>query len=320
MGCLVIFLASPFVLYFGYCWGLWGRHSILLQYHFQCKCPAVSLEARYSQQVDVIVSACSHSRFNVNISPSGRFLYVAEEISEETATTYLLDLQTRQKIDIRDQRISSFLTDDLWFLQWRGERYIIDRITGAKYPIEKFVYSRPNGQINLKANQPLLLESLRQSQQIFLIGPSTDTVVALAADFRAHPERNFVFDRFDLPDFNTEQFLQENGISYQTVLPSFPGEVLSPDGKLVARGDGIYVIATGEKIVEGFSASRFFRSYSRKYFSPRGWLYDGSGVIYSKFLNPCLIEGGFMSDDPGCFYEVPQPVILLKIPDEYLSP
>lgn len=320
MGCLVIFLASPFVLYFGYCWGLWGRHSLLLQYHFQCKCPAASLESRYPRRLDVIVSACSHSQFHVSISPSGRFLFVTEELAEDTAATYLLDLQTRQKIDTRDQRITSFLTDDLWYLEWRGQRYIIDRITGAQYPIEKFVFSRPNGQIDLKVNQPLLLQSLRQSEQIFLIGPSTDTVVALAVDYRIYPERNFVFDRFDLPDGNTVQFLQENGIPYQMVLPAFPGEVISPNGRLIARPDGIYVIATGEKIVEGFYASMFFRAYSRKHFSPRGWLYDGSGVIYSKFLNPCLIEGGFMSDDPGCFYEVPQPVILLKIPPEYSSP
>ena len=96
--------------------------------------------------------------------------------------------------------------------------------------------------------------------------------------------------------------------------------MVSPDGKFVARGDGIYVVATEEKIVEGFSASRFFRAYSRKYFTPRGWLYDGSGVIYSKFLNPCLIEFSFLSDSASCTYEVPQPVLLLKVPEEYLLP
>jgi hypothetical protein len=112
-----------------------------------------------------------------------------------------------RRVDINDQPLSSFLTDDLWYLDSHGEKYIIDRITGVKFPIEKFVYSRPNGQINRKANQPFLLESLRQSQQIFLIGPSTDTVLALAANFRVHSEWNFVFDRFDLPNFDTEQFL-----------------------------------------------------------------------------------------------------------------
>jgi hypothetical protein len=46
--------------------------------------------------------------------------------------------------------------------------------------------------------------------------------------------------------------LQENGISYQMVLPSFPGEVVSPNGMLVARGDGIYIVSTGEKLLKVF--------------------------------------------------------------------
>jgi hypothetical protein len=167
----------PILLYFGYCWGLLGRHSLLLQYLFQCNCPATSEEARYPKNVGVIVSACSDFKFHVNISPSGRLLYIQEKNSGVTSY-YLLDLQTMRRVDINDQPLSSFLTDDLWYLDSHGEKYIIDRITGVKFPIEKFVYSRPNGQINRKANQPFLLESLRQSQQIFLIGPSTDTVVA----------------------------------------------------------------------------------------------------------------------------------------------
>ncbi len=314
IGTAAIFVL-PVLLYYGYCWGLWGRQSLLLQYLFQCNCPAISQEARYPQRVDVIVSACSQPY--VKVSPSGRLLYVREEISEPP-TIYLLDLQTKQKLEGSAGPISSFLTDDLWFLE--RDKVIIDRITGARYPIQKFMYSRPDARINGGTNLPLLAESLRQAGQVFLIGPSTDTVVALAADFPAHLERNFIADRFDLPGSGakrTERFLQENNIHYITVLPDFPHEVVSPDGRLVARPDGIYVVETGEKIVEGFSASRSFRSHSGNYFTPRGWLHDGSGVMYSKFLNPCLIEFNFFSDSAGCTYEVPQPAILLKVPAAY---
>ena len=97
--------------------------------------------------------------------------------------------------------------------------------------------------------------------------------------------------------------------------------MVSPDGRFVARADGIYLVETGERIVEGYSASKFYRAYSRKYFKVRGWNYGGSGVIYSKFLNPCLIETSFfIFDDPACYYEVPQPVVILKMPEEYLLP
>lgn len=318
LGVIILLFGLPLLLYYGYCWGWWGRQSLLLQYFFQCSCPPSSAETRYPQQVDVIVSACSQPF--ARISPSGRLLYVREEKSAIT-TAYLLDLQTLERIKVTNEPFSSFITDDLWFVEIGLEDYLMDRITGERYPIQKFVFSHPDGQVNGEANLPLLAECLRQAEQVFLIGASTDTVVALAADFRTYPEQNFIFDRFDLSDFNTEQFLQENHISYQTVLPDFPQEVISPDGRLIARPDGIYIVTTGKKIVEGFSASRFFRAYSRKYFMPRGWLYDGSGVIYSKFLNPCLIESRLLwSDDPDCSYEVSQPVILLKIPSEYLVP
>jgi len=308
-----LLLGVPLLLYYGYCWGWWGRSSLLLQYIFQCGCPTVSNEARYPDEVDVIVPACPQAR--VRLSPSGHFLHVREWRAGIT-TAYLLDLQTMQRIDVTNQPLPSFLTDDLWFIENGFENYILDRITGMQYPTHKFRYSRPDAQINGETNLTLLVENLKQAEQVFLIGASTDTVVALPSDFRTDPERNFIANRFDLPDFNMERFLQENNISYQTVLPDFPGEVVSPDGRFIARHDGIYLVDPGEKIVEGYSASRFFREY----YSVRGWTYDGSSVIYSMFLNPCLIEIGFFSDDPACYFKVPQPVILLKVPQEFLLP
>lgn len=301
VGCFAILLAFPFVLYFGYCWGLWGRNSLTLQYFFQCNCPPESEEWRYSKQVDVIVSACQNV-IRSRISPSGHFLYVYQENSGVISTT-LLDLQTGESMDATGQPLSSFLTDDLWFLEQGLDHYIIDRTTGVQYPIEKFVYSRPNAQINRNANQPLLLESLRQAEQIFLIGPGTDTVVALAGDFRTHPEQIILFDRFDLPDFNTEKFLQENHISYQTILPDYPHEVVSPNGKLIARDDGIYLVETNQMIVK---APPSFVN---------GWLANNQGAIYSSY-GRCLIHRGLpFTDDIGCETWVRQPVLLLKVPE-----
>jgi len=315
LSCFTLLLGLP-LLYYGYCWGLWGRHSLLLQYLFQCSCPAASAEARYPDGVDVIVPACRNA--GVRLSPSGRLLYVRENRSGITIS-YLLDLQTMERIMVTDQPFSSFLTDDLWFVESGLEDYIMDRITGVQYPIQRFVYSRPDAEVNGETNLTLLVESLRLAEHVFLIGASTDTVVALTSDFYTYPEHNFITNRFDIPDFNMERFLLENNITYQTILPDFSDEVISPDGRFVARADGIYLVETGKKIVEGYSASRFYRAYSRKYFKVRGWSYDGSGVIYSKFLNPCLIETNFfIFDDPGCYFEIPQPVLKLKMPEEYL--
>jgi hypothetical protein len=319
---LAILIGFGFLLYFGYCWGLWGRKSLLLQYLFQCGCPAASEEARYPKLVDVIIPACRNVDVVSRLSPSGRFLYIREE-DQGLASAYFLDLQSMERIEVTDQPFSSFLTDDLWFVESGLEDEIIDRITGRQYPIQPFRHWRENAYINGEPNLELLISGLHQAEQVFLT-PNYSTVVVLMPHFLNNPEQNFTFSLFDFPGWSStrvEQFLRENQVNYQTVLANFPGEVLSPNGKFIARGDGIYLIETDQKIVEGYSSSRIYRPYSRKYFEVRGWTLDSTGVVYTKFLNPCLVETNFfMMDDTGCFYEVLQPVLKLNIPKKYLMP
>ena len=101
--------------FYGYCWGLWGRRSLLLQYLFQCKCPAASEQARYPDQVDVIISACQNVQ--TVLSPSGRLLVVYEEES-----VYLLDLQSNENISLPLPPKSGFqfLTDNLLYVTFYG--------------------------------------------------------------------------------------------------------------------------------------------------------------------------------------------------------
>ena len=299
IGCLILLSGFPFLLYFGYCWGLWGRSSLLLQYLFQCRCSVASEEARYPRSVDVIVSACHHSY--VELSPSGGLLKVNEE-KAGLSSTYLLDLQTMQKIPT--QPFSSFLTDDLWFLEKGLEDYIIDSTTRKQYPTPIFRFWRNDAYINGEPNHELLVTALRQAEQIFFI-QNNDTVIVLMPNF----SQNFTFDRSDIPggDPNkVEHFLRENNIIFRTVVSGFLNEVRSPDGRFVARIDGIYLIETNQKITGGYSLS------------VRGWTYDGSGAIYSHALGRCLLQIGFpFADDTGCFKRVPQPVLLLNVPEEY---
>lgn len=298
IGCFIVLLALPFVFYYGYCWGLWGRHSLLLQYYFQCNCPAASEQARYPKEVEVIVSACHESR--VKLSPNGRLLFV-----EEGNSRYVLNLQTREKTDVSHQYYSIFLTDDVGFIQY-PKSYIVDRITGMVYPIQMFRFSRPDAQVNRNINLPLLAESLKQANSVYFIADE-DVIVALAFDFRANPKHNFYTNRFDLPDSRMEQFLQENNITYSTIPPTYPDEVTSPDKRFKANKDGIFLVETNQRIVKAPISS------------VRGWVYDGSGVIYST-SSRCLIHGFLpLADDTWCEVDVPQPVLLLRVPKEYLS-
>lgn len=324
---LALLLGLTLLFYFGYCWGIWGRNSLLLQYLFQCGCPLASEEARYPEYVDVIVPACKHR--GSLLSPSGRLLHFrTKELWK--SSSYLLDLQTMENIDVTDQPFSTFLTDDLWFAEsaYAGTLdTIFDRRTGKEYPIQKFRYWREDSYANGEPNLELLVAALRQAEQIYFTQTSNDTVVVLMPNFLAKPDQNFIFSRSDIRggEFNTrvEQFLQENNIVYETIperIP-YPNERISPDGRFIARLDGIYLVGTGQKIVEGYVVRGFYHPYSGKYFGVMGWTYDGTGVVYAKFISPCLIETNFfIYEETGCFIEVSQPVLKLNVPEEYLIP
>jgi len=308
IGCFTLLLGLP-LLYYGYCWGLWGRSSLLLQYLFQCGCPVISNEARYPEQVDVLVPACRY--LSSRLSPSGRFLYVREKRFWRTSA-YLLDLQTMERIGATDQPFSSFLTDNLWFDENGLKDYIIDRTTGRQYPIQAFRHWQENAYVNGNPNLELLISALHKAEQVFLT-PNYSTVVVLMPNFFANPEQSFSFDRSDFPEWGhrrVEQFLQENNVVYQTILEDFPGEVASPDGRLLARSDGVYLIETNQKITDEY------------FVSVRGWINDSRAAVYSRHLvGPCLMRTNFgILDDSVCFFEVPQPVLRLKVPEEYLLP
>jgi hypothetical protein len=321
-GCFTILLASPLLLYYGYCWGLWGRQSLLLQYLFQCKCPPANEEARYPEEVDVVIPACQNLNTTVRLLPSGRFLYLNEE-RQGINKAYLLNLETMERSEVTNQPFSSFLTDDLWFIEGGIEDYILDRTTEVQYPIRDFRYWREDAYFNGKPNLDLLVFTLHQAEQIFFI-QSSDVVIVLMGNFPTNMEQNFTFGRSHIPGWGSDQverFLNENHVVYQTILADYPEEVVSLDNRFVARPDGIYLLHTGQKIVDAHSISNFYRPYSGKYLALRGWTYDGQGVIYSQFpLGPCLIETNFfIMDDTGCFNEVSQPVLKLKVPEEYLT-
>ena len=290
---------------------------MLLQYLFQCSCPPTSEEVRYPEYVDVIVSACKYR--SLILSSSGRLLYVQEEEFGITST-YLLNLDTDKKTSFTLPEGSNyFLTDDLIFHSLYGDdEYIWDIKTDKKYPIQRFAKSRFNAYVNGELNLNILAEALQEAGDVFLI--DDDNIVALVTDFPNHPERNFNILRGDFPGGQAnraEQFLQQYDIIYQkvyqNVLPRFPNEVIFEDGKLIARVDGIYSVETGQQIVGRISSSRGW--------AVRGWTYDGSAVIYSHFRNPCVIQTNFgFLDGTICYLEVPQPVLKLKVPEEYLLP
>ena len=206
---LFVIVALPFLFKYGYCWGWWGRHSLLLQYYFQCQCPASSEQVRYPEEVDVIVSACTESW--VALSPSGRLLYVQEK--EPSNVAYILDLKSKERTDVSHQPYSTFLSDDLGFIRY-PDPYIINRDTGMLYSIQKFKYMQSNATVNGDADLSKLAQALRDAQDVYFVNDSPYSVIALASDFDTRPEHSFFADSFDIPGYESNQmqrFLQENG-------------------------------------------------------------------------------------------------------------
>ena len=305
ISCFVVLLALPFLLYFGYCWGLWGRSSLLLQHYFQCKCPSASEKTRYPKEAEILFSACGYH--NVDLSPSGQFLLVREDNSGNV--THLLDLETMKKTPA--QSVSSFLTDRVAFIEYGLEDALINFSTGKQYPIRTFRYVKPNAYTNGKLNRQMLVDALQQADEIYLT-ESYGTVIVLMSEFPMSMEENFTFDKSDLPGVDSdevEQIFILNNIKYKALPKSYLKEVVSPNERFIARDDGIYLAKTNQKIIQGVP-----RLYVR------GWVSDGSGAIYtSYFFEPCLLRLAIpiVGDDSWCEIRVPQPVIKLKVPEEY---
>lgn len=317
----ILLFGLTFLMYFGYCWGWWGRNSLLMQYIFQCGCPISSNEFRYPEYVDVIIPACNYDE--ILLSPNGQFLYV-EKRELWNKVGYFLNLQTGDKnLYTIPEGSKYFLTDDVLFLRLdygrglQGGEYILDRITGIRYPIQNL-----DTYVESETNVTHLLEKLRDAQSVFYI--RSDSVIAIVENFQVFPENNFVV-HYDIPgkDSDTkEKFLQDQNISYIKISSLLHiNEDISPDGRLIALRDGVYLVETNQKIINGYPGIEPFDSYNGKYFLLYGWVYDSTGVIYARPSGLCMIDFWLpFMDGSSCLIEVLQPVLKLKIPQEYLKP
>jgi len=304
--CSVCLLALSFLLYFGYCRGWWGHSSLLLQYYFQCKCPSGSEKARYPKEVEILVSPCSCpcNYHYVKLSPSGRFLYFYEDKSGDIKTS-LLDLETGQQTPT--QPITNFVTDEIAYT-WKP-RELIDISTQQQYPIQSFRDLQPNAYSDDMLNQQILVDTLKQAKKIYMV--DAGSIIVLMSESPTNMEKNFIFNILDEGnrlESPFDKFLADNSIRYTATLYDFATQAVSPDGRFIARNDGIYLATTDQKIVEG--VPRLF---------VRGWVSDSSGAIYTSMWDePCWpgssIEGVYSS----CEFQVTQPVIKLKVPEMYM--
>jgi hypothetical protein len=201
--------------YWTWCWGWWGQNRYL-RYFLQCNCPAASEEARYPEEVDVLVSACEDpdlSPFGQLASPSGRYTIFSKRGEQDVL--YLYDRDTDSVTVMPPRSINAFLDEDLLVQNELDRSYALYNLAGQKLmPLNTVYISR-----DALVPEPVL-DILRRSAKIYLVF----IVVALAPDYQNHPDANYAFTWesktiSSLPAYTIAEILQKNNIPFEWIKP-----------------------------------------------------------------------------------------------------
>lgn len=156
------------------------------------------------------------------------------------------------------------------------------------------------------------INALRTTNNMYIFG---HWVVALAKDPVQNPTANYALGDPDNRSLSTEEIekvLQEYGFDYEIPSPrnvSHNGLMQTDDVR------GIMLVANGKTLASNYNP------YNDLYCELKAglWVYEDRGAIMSQrrmYLTGCS-TGRPMEINA---FEVPQPLLLLKVPPEYLTP
>jgi hypothetical protein len=306
-GLIVVPAFALGALYWTYCWGWWGQHR-LLQLLFECSCPAASEEARYPERVDVLFPACA-APWVSSSSPSGRYTLVA--LKNSSYHSYLYDQKTGKLTPNPFPGVVYFLNDE-WAL-------LIEHFTNHAERDNYYIYDiggRKLVQLNkvqLTENHAVVdpgeLEAFRMADQVYLMGGSA---IALAKDFAQHLEANFILGGAGTSREEIRKILSEHGINLPDNSALDPlHEFVSHNGLFKYNFGNIDLVAEKRTIREGYEGYSFYGQW---------WAYEDRGVVLESTQTIYLVgEEASIFINPK-FFPIPQPILLLKVPKEYLSP
>ena len=313
LGCGGLLLAAGllyWVVYWAYCWGWWGQGNKILQYVFQCQCPTESEEARYPENIDVLFSACDEPG-SVRLSPSGRYWQIALN-----GKRYFYDYQTGQlRPDFLPGK-AYFLTDEyIAQLNSNGSLHFKD-YTAYLYNFSgerllQFNLLQINHDLSLDTTT---INALRAASNVYVF---QNWAVVLAKDTLQNPTANYVLgapDNRSLSIEEIEKVLQEYEFDYEIPSPN----IASHNGLMQSdHRRGIVLTATGQTIVPNYQPAN--NPYHLSITADQ-WVYDDRGTLWYNSSTPYLFPAG---PGPIVFQFGPkltQPILLLKIPLDYLTP
>lgn len=264
--------------------------------------------------VEVVISACYNPVLH-SISPDGKYMvYSAEE------KTWLHNLATDEEQPL--SIAGGVWLSEIWLLQaadstiYGRQFWIFDITDRSQVPLQ-WVQGMANTTFRQNDGtlifSPDVLTWFRQADTVYYAPEGgLNIAVALSTDFKDQPEVNYVLATPRSHKNGGEEaiaaFLIENAIPYVEVKSRYyyypPDPLLSPNERFIATGTQITTLK-GELVVET----------EELYGVIHGWAYDNSGIYYqlSRLSNgPALM--------PLLRVGQTQPILKLKIPEEYLSP
>jgi hypothetical protein len=269
-------------------------------------------DASRPPNTEIIISACN-KRLHVTGVPMGEVLYISKTQLNNPYRldyAYLLDLRTGRRRGVPNdpllmQTQGEFLNSDLVWLEgyysspdtpgYRPD-YVLDLNDGQRYEL-------------ISLNQMPLLEGnkfdskhyayFQAAERVFL-HHKYNTIIALAPNFREHPEGNVIYYKGSEKNGEAlERLLDDLGVKYEKVDLSLQyTDVPSPTRRYTVREDGVYLFGTETPVIK-----------SNMRYSFVGWYHDESGIV---FRSPgyFLFHIGAWSS----FYYIPKPVIKLRLP------
>lgn len=274
-----------YLLYQSWCWGWWGRDNLILQYYLQCKCPRESEQARFPS-TEILVSACENQEIKdrklVELVKKG---YVG---SFGVFGDWVLELEPGDTTPIRNY-------------------YLLNVKTGQHLSL-KYARTMDEGKV-----EPNVLEALRAADKIYSFNTGAErfkpkVVVALVTDFVNSGENWLVESsdgRVDLIPGNSQNKLFKHSSANTGIMVS--------KNHLFQSSRGIELTSNHQQITPSLE-------WASKRFQRVGWAEGDRGVIYyGGSLGGPYMFGPSLAVIVPTGPVVPQPVVLLQVPKEYLS-
>jgi|GEM_PF-2685477 len=298
---LIIFIS---ITGFAWCYGLWGRDIVFLQYLFQCRCPQHSETFRYPDRVEVVIPACKLSKSSLRVSPDGYWVDVDSK--------YILDLNTGKKITLPNSDGFITISQGLVLLNpLEYEPEVYDVYNHTRYKVDR-LDNLPKTDDD-RIDPIAVLSLLHTAQKIFVL---SEIILIKVDDTQYYIVRERELTGHSRDGRLARDFLNANQIRYEFSVDYLSDELPSHNRVFIEKPDGIYLVATNERIAENY---QFLNSSYPA--SPIGWQHDDQGVFVHDrtvwvidYQLPNFLLGGWR------LFQVPQPLLLLKVPPEYLPP